>query len=144
MGRTCTYSVFVMQYCPYGSLCAKIRAVYTYRFIQLAVCLFRKEHCLLESSQASHVCPSRTSDCKWRWMWSIGGVILTGKTCYWPLVILYFEPILCKWTVRTTWSSIRKWQMFVACTSFIPLCAGRTGPQFWRLRPTARYAAVWG
>lgn len=96
MGNTCPYSVLVTQYCPRGSFCATKCGKHTYQFIQLAIYRFPKEHCLLEGSRASHVCPSRTRKCKWRWMWSIGGVILTvltGKTCYWPLVILYFVPI---------------------------------------------------
>jgi hypothetical protein len=33
---------------------------------------------LFEGSQASHICPSDKST-KWRWMWSNGGMILTGK-----------------------------------------------------------------
>jgi len=30
-------------------------------------------------SQASPVCPSGKAACRWRWLWSVGGMILTGE-----------------------------------------------------------------
>jgi hypothetical protein len=49
-------------------------------FLSTASRFPEKNIALLESSQTSLVCPSGKSNIKWQWVWSTGGMILTGET----------------------------------------------------------------